>query len=447
MDKFYRRILGTIIAIFASHLLFSCSVQDQSKTKEIIGQLNEPTEMWLCNYEQYDLYAAVQGEYRENASYEFNKGWILVPKRTADKEYNCVDVTSIVYPFPVGTSPTSPGAKTSKYGIGGNNITAFVRTENGFYTPSGYASYESFANDAYATLCIPEIAAQSILSDAGKAPFTVEYPVTPGESSLARLCPKDVRRVASMSLEFRWDSSISKPFGSGEWGDSGDGERVRFNLRDGRSSEAPPKVDFDEYGYDIKSPVPVEVRKTIREKIIPRAPVEGGQLELALKKWKGELTPKQELVLKTIIELGNAFDLAILQTVESSKAIIERLKSITQGAVQAVKDVAVCLVKVGAAGDYGDWYEVVIGKDFCDGSDLTLAGRGITAIGLIAGQGKFWRVVGETVGVTTTVAKVGKKATEVLDQFTPRFIKLTVKEAEETLGEIAKQARKDGLGF
>ncbi|MDQ3235390.1 MAG: hypothetical protein M3Q07_26565 [Pseudobdellovibrionaceae bacterium] len=440
------RFLFSFMSLTAGLLTSSCSEPPSSKTKDIIGQLNQPVELWICNYEQYDLFVALQGEYGESGKdFEFNKGWVLVPKRTPGKEYSCVDVTSVIYTFPAGVNPMSPGAKTDKYAIGGTSANAFVRTENGYYTPTGYSSYSTFANDAYATLCVPEIGAQSTLTAEGRAPFILDYPIAPSHNSMNRLCPKDSRRVAALELRFQWDSSMTRPFGSGEWGDDGDGERFRYDFRDGQSSEAPVAVENDQYGYDVKSPVPVEVRKTVREDIIPRAPVQGGQLELALKQWKGQLTPKQVLVLQTVIELGKAFKLAATQTAESAKAITERLASITAGAAQAVKDVAVCLVKVGAAGDYGDWYEITTGKDFCDGSELTLAGRGITAIGVIAGQGKFWRAVGETFGVSTSIAKAGKKAFDIIEEFKPRFQKLSAQETEQAIGEMAKISRQKGF--
>ncbi len=195
------RFLFSFMTLMAGLLTISCSEAPASKTKETFGQLGQPVEMWVCNYESYDLFLAMQGEYGESGkTYEFNKGWVLVPKKSPDKEYSCVNVTSVIWTYPAGVDPTSPGAKSDKYGIGSNNVLAFVRTENGYYTPAGYGSYGAFSNDSFATLCVPEIGAQSTLTAQGRAPFTLEFPITPGQSSMQRLCPKDSRRVAALEL-------------------------------------------------------------------------------------------------------------------------------------------------------------------------------------------------------------------------------------------------------
>lgn len=251
--------------------------------------------------------------------------------------------------------------------------------------------------------------------------------------------------MPGLNLQFQFDSAFSKPFGSGLLGDDGEGERYRFNFFGGSTSVPPPKVETNQYGYAVNSPVPFEVQKTVREDIIPRAPVEGGDLERNLQKWRGQLNPKQQLVLETITFLGKAFKETAIQLTQDAAAINARLKSITAGAVQAVKDVSICIAKVGASGDFADWYEITAGKDYCTGEELTFAGKAITAAGLIAGQGKFWRVLGDAVGVSTTVGRVAKRASDLFEEFRPRFKKLPAKDADELFSELARATKQSGL--
>ncbi len=175
------------------------------------------------------------------------------------------------------------------------------------------------------------------------------------------------------------------------------------------------KVDFnlDEYGYPLDSPVPDDIKKTIRDDIKPNAPAQAMALDDELKKWEGTLTEKQRLALEAVRFLGTAFHQTLLKLPEEASAVHNRLKSIADGAIEAVKDVTKCLAKVGASGEFADWYEITVGRDYCDGSELTFAGRVATAAGLVIGSGKIWRVLAEAAGVVTT--KVGRIAGFVAD--------------------------------
>jgi hypothetical protein len=172
-------------------------------------------------------------------------------------------------------------------------------------------------------------------------------------------------------------------------------------------------IDFDkdEYGYPLNSPVPNDIKKTIRDDIKPQAASQALALDDELKKWEGTLTQKQLLILETIRFLGQAFKNLPGELIE----VKNRLVSITEGAVAAVKDFTVCAAKVGASGDYGDWYEVTTGYDICTGEEITKVGRAVTAVGIVAGSGKFWRALGEFAGVAVVTQKVMKDAGKFAD--------------------------------
>jgi hypothetical protein len=137
-------------------------------------------------------------------------------------------------------------------------------------------------------------------------------------------------------------------------------------------------------------------------------------LDDELKKWEGALTDKQKLALEAVRFLGKAFHQTLLNIPEEVSAVHARLKSVADGAIEAVKDVTKCLAKVGASGDFADWYEITLGKDYCDGSDISIPGRVLSAAGLIVGSAKFWRLMGDAVGIAVQSKQVFKKTEAII---------------------------------
>ncbi len=180
-------------------------------------------------------------------------------------------------------------------------------------------------------------------------------------------------------------------------------------------------IDFDkgEYGYPTDSPVPNDIRKTVAEDIKPNAGSAGVNLEDELKKWRGIATPQQVLLLEAIRYLGISFHQAVLNAPgvlkEEFEAIKARLTVITEGAVKVVRDGAICAAKVVAADNFGDWYEIINKRDICTGEEITRSGQVISAAGLVIGSAKFWRVMGETVGIAVTTKRVFKETEVVVD--------------------------------
>jgi hypothetical protein len=199
------------------------------------------------------------------------------------------------------------------------------------------------------------------------------------------------------------------------------------------------KVDFnlDEYGYPIDSPVPEEIKRTIRDDIKPYAPSQAMALDDELKKWEGTLTDKQKLALEAVRFLGKAFHQTVLSLPEEVSAVHDRLKSVADGAIEAVKDVTKCLVKVGASGDFSDWYEVTVGKDYCDGSELSFAGRAATAAGLVIGSGKAWRILADGLGIATTkLGRVAHFVSDALESGRRKIPDLKESEVKEVLRDL-----------
>ena len=77
------------------------------------------------------------------------------------------------------------------------------------------------------------------------------------------------------------------------------------------------------------------------------------------------------------------------------------------GATIALKDVATCLAKVGATGDYSDWYELVNKVDYCTGEALTTKDQIYSALGLLVGSGTFWRKLGGLVEGIFDISRKG----------------------------------------
>jgi hypothetical protein len=194
-------------------------------------------------------------------------------------------------------------------------------------------------------------------------------------------------------------------------------------------------IDKDEYGYSLNSPVPNDIKRTIRDDIKPQAASQALALDDELKKWEGTLTQKQLLILETIRFLGQAFKNLPGELIEAKN----RLVSITEGAVTAVKDFTVCAAKVGASGDYGDWYEIINKKDICTGEEITFAGQVFSAAGLAVGSAKFWRTIGKISGISVYT----KKAVEATATYIDDVVKIIGEAKFLEIKNMPKSSRPD----
>lgn len=178
--------------------------------------------------------------------------------------------------------------------------------------------------------------------------------------------------------------------------------------------------DLDNEGWPKDSPVPTEVRQAVRGIInVEKDPADiqrAERLELILKQWRSAAIPdaviQQRLAyMEAIKDLGAGFVVAASQAPEA----LNKLRDILDGAIEAAKDVTACLTKLGVSGDFSDWYEVTRGKDYCSGEPLSIAGRAVSAAGLIVGSGKLWRLMGASVGIAVDTKRVLSETVSIFD--------------------------------
>lgn len=99
---------------------------------------------------------------------------------------------------------------------------------------------------------------------------------------------------------------------------------------------------------------------------------------------------------------------------KSSEA--DNFKPLASELAVAIKEGVVCASKVLIAGDFADLYEVVIGKDFCNGEELTIGDRVVTSTGLLIGNGRFYRMVSRKAGITGGARIVAEIAADIKDK-------------------------------
>ena len=175
----------------------------------------------------------------------------------------------------------------------------------------------------------------------------------------------------------------------------------------------PAILDRDLWFSD--SPVTVSQRQAIGH-IKSAYPMEGGIIEDEVRTWRGKTVTQRQLEMLLALEaLGNGIKELLVRDETPSKSI----GSIVSGAAIAVKDASVCATKIIVTGDFGDFYEVVIGKDLCTGQALSFTERVISSAGFIVGSGLLWRGVAKTIGLlpsSKTVAKNNEDKAKVIEE-------------------------------
>ncbi len=165
-------------------------------------------------------------------------------------------------------------------------------------------------------------------------------------------------------------------------------------------------VDKDLWFKD--SPVPVEVRQSLKEEMHEIAPVESSDLESALKKLSAkELTPEQRRSIETV----QALALLAKELVKSAKSAIDAISEFQEQVRQTTKVIASgisCVVQAQLSSRVGSFYELVTGKSQCDGSDLSVAERIISGVELALGSPKLLTALGTVVGVGEFAKKAKK---------------------------------------
>jgi len=86
---------------------------------------------------------------------------------------------------------------------------------------------------------------------------------------------------------------------------------------------------------------------------------------------------------------------------EESQSILPKLNRILDATIDAAKLAARIGVSFTPMNDFVDCCEFATGRENClpSGKEFTSTERGLSALGLIAGSGKFWRGLGDLLGV------------------------------------------------
>ena len=146
----------------------------------------------------------------------------------------------------------------------------------------------------------------------------------------------------------------------------------------------------DEYGYQIDSPVPTEIRETVRNDIIksPEFTSAGVELEEALQSLEGQLTDKQKksfVVLQAItFVIKNAHEDAL----KMSDTINETLRVISKKITNTLCESTAFIPVIN---DGRDAYEALSGADACTGEVLDWKSRLLSAAGVFYGNGAVLR--------------------------------------------------------
>ena len=140
-------------------------------------------------------------------------------------------------------------------------------------------------------------------------------------------------------------------------------------------------------------------------------------LKKALNSWSGNPSPRQILVLETLKALMEAYRASKNRAVADDVQLQSAMPTWLDEATAVVKSVAAIGVGfVPIAGDFIDICEFVTGKEMCDpnGISMPMGWRMLSALGVIAGNGKMWRVVGQNIG--GPVAKIGPLVGDLVDK-------------------------------
>lgn len=163
-----------------------------------------------------------------------------------------------------------------------------------------------------------------------------------------------------------------------------------------------PILDRDLWFAD--SPVTLEQRKAIGF-IKANYSQKGAIIENEVRTWRGKVITEEQ---QKILEAFEALGAGINELLNSGQTPSQDIDNLVSGAAIAVKEGVKCTATVIAAGDFGDFYEVISGKSICTGEQLTHSERAFSSLGLIVGNGIFWRGVAKATGLISDVKLIAK---------------------------------------
>lgn len=189
-----------------------------------------------------------------------------------------------------------------------------------------------------------------------------------------------------------------------------------------------PILDRDLWFSD--SPVTLEQREAIGF-IKTHYKQKAAIIENEVRTWRGKvLTEEQQSMLEAFEALGAGIN----ELLNSGQTPSKDVDNLVSGAAIAVKEGVKCAATVIAAGDFGDFYEVIVGKSICTGEQLSHSERAFSSLGLIVGNGVFWRGVAKAAGLISDAKLVAKLTSDIMQK--AHALGVTSKQQLERLAEI-----------
>lgn len=168
----------------------------------------------------------------------------------------------------------------------------------------------------------------------------------------------------------------------------------------------------DEDFWFLDSPVTLEQRESI-EYISNYDASYGEMIEHSLKSWRSsEMTPEMENLLVLVEAAGKGIQADVASGSSTDYS------SLLSGLSTFVRENAVCFSSAIVAGDAGDFYEFVIGKDLCTGEDLSIGERALSGVGLVFANGQMLRAAAKTTGILPSGRMLMKFTAEMKDKAT-----------------------------
>lgn len=195
------------------------------------------------------------------------------------------------------------------------------------------------------------------------------------------------------------------------------------------------------------SPVTPYIRESFND-LAKDFPIQAQVIEDEMRTWRGQVVTEQQLAFIRAFEgIARGFRVMGSELALIGKTATDMMNS----AAASVKSGVTCATKVVALADMGDMIELTSGKDICTGEELTATGRFLTGIGLGIGYGKFWRAVGETLGlnvkVKASIEKIGANANILTARASKEAAILISSKTDSELGKLVALSRADVDGL
>jgi hypothetical protein len=188
--------------------------------------------------------------------------------------------------------------------------------------------------------------------------------------------------------------------------------------------------------------VPKETRNYIDNEIKQFNPELAQQIKSEMANWGRVLTDDERKSLAAYRAVGSLIKNFFSQVKDVVQEIVEiknKTDIILSEAILAAKH-GLCEAGSLALNDYRDFYELVEGKDYCSGKELTLFERTVSSFGLLLGQGKWWREGFAAIGAIA----VGKKTNALVNS--ARKLGVRTSEGIKDFADLSKRIVGNDIG-